>query len=68
MAIGDDDRAFGVTQRGALNLAAGSGEVPVEAEAHGSFTEGQAGGTLALRFTERPECNAAPVTWTAAAP
>jgi len=51
-----------------MDLASGAGTVTAEAEARGSFSEGQAQGTLTLHFVERPDCDAGPVSWTAAAP
>jgi hypothetical protein len=66
--IGDDDRAFALSQRGLMDLASGAGTVTAEAEARGTFSQGQARGTLTLHFVEQPDCDGGPVTWTATAP
>ena len=63
--IGDEDRAFALSQRGLMDQTSGAGPVTAEAEARGTFSEGQASGTLMLRFVERPDCDGAPVSWTA---
>jgi hypothetical protein len=39
----------------------------VEAEAHGTFSYGQARGTVAFRFVDEPDCNGAPISWSARA-
>jgi hypothetical protein len=66
--IGDDDRAFTLSQRGSMDLVAGEGAVAVEAEAQGTFTEGEVHGTLGLHFVDRPGCDAPPIAWSATAP
>ena len=66
--IGDEDRAFTLTQRGSMGLLADPGTIAVEAEAHGAFVDGQARGTVEVRFVDEPDCNGGPVSWTAQAP
>ena len=66
--IGDEDRAFTLTQRGSMSLLTAPGSIAVEAEAHGAFADGQARGTVEVRFVDQPNCNSAPVSWTAQAP
>jgi hypothetical protein len=66
--IGDDDRGFTLSQRGAMNLISGSGAVGVEAIASGAFSDGQASGTVQLTFVDQPSCNSAPIAWTARIP
>ena len=65
--IGDDDRRFALSQRGTMDLLPG-GTVGVEAVASGTFTDGQASGTVQLTFVDRPSCNSAPIAWTARIP
>jgi hypothetical protein len=66
--IGDQDRTFSLTQRGSMNLLTGSETIVVEAEAHGTFSEGEAHGTVVFRFVDQPGCDSAPVSWTAGIP
>jgi hypothetical protein len=51
-----------------MSLLSDPGTIAVEAEARGTFTNGQARGTVEIRFVDQPSCNGAPVSWTAQTP
>lgn len=58
-----------IVQRGQFGLLDNSNTMLLtETEARGTFSSGQARGTVVFRFPDRPGCNSLAISWTARAP